>query len=355
MVDWSLARQIARFAAGSEGSASCSPARPPLTLCQQVRDAEREVSRYTGLAVAGKAPGPELIDRAGWAEINLDSLSRLLDPVADRLNQRLEAAGPLAGALRMGAGATLAAEAGLVMGYLSKRVLGQYELSLLAPDVPPRLLFVTPNLERVARDMDVDRESFEGWVAAHEVTHVLQFGGVPWLRRHLGDLVREYLETVDVRIERDSAGALPRLPHPRALVERFAEGGLAALVQTRTQRSLMSRLQAVMAVVEGYSEHVMDAVAPSLVSEPGDLRAAMERRRGTRSPPERVLGRLLGLDLKLRQYEHGRRFCNRVVQAHGIDGLNRVWEEPEALPSLGELARPEDWAERVAGASLASA
>ncbi len=378
MVDWSLARQIARFAAGSErpgtqgGSASfggsspvtsglagtspgCSSAHPPLTLGQQVHRAEREVSRYTGLAVAGEAPRPELIDRASWAEINLESLSRLLAPVADRLDQRLEAAGPLAGALRIGAGATLAAEAGLVMGYVSQRVLGQYELSLLAPEIPPRLLFVTPNLERAARDMDVDRESFEGWVAAHEVTHVLQFGGVPWLREHLGDLVREYMETVDVRIERGSAGALPRLPHPRVLVERFAEGGLAALVQNRTQRSLMRRLQAVMAVVEGYSEHVMDAVAPSLVSDHDDLRTAMERRRRARSAPQRILDRLLGLDLKLRQYEHGRRFCDHVVQAHGIDGLNRVWIDPGALPNLSELARPEAWFQRVAGASLASA
>ncbi|MDQ3587902.1 MAG: zinc-dependent metalloprotease [Actinomycetota bacterium] len=350
MVDWSLARRIARFAAGSEGL-------PPSAgnLGEQVRFAHREVSRYTGLALAGEGPSPELIDRASWAEINLDSLSQLLDPVAGRLDQRLGAAGPLTGALRIGADATLAAEAGLVMGYVSQRILGQYELSLLAPDVPPRLLFVAPNLERAARDMDVDRESFEGWVAAHEVTHVLQFGAVPWLREHLGGLVREYVETVDVRIERGGAGGLPRLPHPRALVERFAEGGLAALVQTRTQRQLMNRLQAVMAVVEGYSEHVMDAVAPRLVYEHEELRAAMERRRRTRSAPERVLCRLLGLDLKLHQYEHGRRFCDRVVRVCGIEGLNRVWDGPQALPNLTELARPDTWAERVAGDPLTPA
>ena len=350
MVDWSLARQIARFAAGSQ-----APAAYAGDLPRQVDAAQREVSRYTGLTVDGSPPVPELIDRRVWAEINLKSLSRLLEPVAGRLDRRLAAAGPLAGALRIGADATLAAEVGLVMGYLSQRVLGQYELSLLAPDIPPRLLFVVPNLERAAHEMDVDRHSFEGWVAAHEVTHVFQFGAVPWLREHLGGLVGEYMETVDVRIERGSAGGLPRLPHPRVLVERFAEGGLAALVQTRTQRRLMSRLQAAMAVVEGYSEHVMDVVAPNLVSEHEDLRAAMVRRRAARSAPERVIGRLLGLDLKLRQYEQGRRFCDRVVHKHGIEGLNRVWEGPEALPTLAEIARPDAWARRLAGASLASA
>ena len=350
MVDWSLASQIARFTAGS--------AEVPGTesdLEERVGRAEEEVSRYTGLAVAGPTPAPELVGRAAWAECNLESLSRLLDPVARRLERRLGAAGPLAGALRIGAGATLAAEAGLVMGYVSQRVLGQYELSLLAPDIAPRLLFVGPNLERAARELEVDRASFEGWVAAHEVTHVLQFGGVPWLREHLGALVREYLDTVEVRIERGSAGGVPHLPQPRVLVERYARGGLLALVQTSSQRRLLSRLQALMAVVEGYSEHVMDAVAPSLVPEHEDLRAAMERRRATRSAPERMLQRPLGLDLKLRQYDLGRRFCDAVAEARGIEGLNRVWEGPEALPSLRELARPRDWAERMSDAPLAAA
>ncbi len=350
MVDWSLARQIARLAAGSEG-----PGTTAGSLSVQVDDALSEVSRYTGLTLTGQPPAPEIVDRAGWAEINLDSLARLLEPVAGRLDRRLAAAGPLAGALRLGADATLAAEAGLVMGYLSQRVLGQYELALLAPDVPPRLLFVTPNVEKAAADMGVDRESFEGWVAAHEVTHVVQFGAVPWLREHLARLVREYMDTVDVRIGHGDAGALPRLPNPRKLVERFTEGGLAGLVQTRTQRRLMSRLQATMAVIEGYSEHVMDAVAPNLVSEHEGLRDAMERRRGSRSAPERVLSRLLGLDMKLRQYEEGRLFCDSVVAEHGIEGLNHVWDGPEALPNLAELRRPEAWSARVAAATFAPA
>jgi coenzyme F420 biosynthesis associated uncharacterized protein len=349
MVDWSLARQIARFASGGD-----EPVDLGVDLGAWARRAEGAVGRYTGLALAEPAPPPRSISRSEWADLNLTTLSDMLDPVAGRLESRLGAAGPLAGALRAGASATLAAEAGLVMGYVSQRVLGQYELSLLQPEAPASLLFVTRNLDRAVRDLAVDRDSFVGWVVTHELTHVFQFQGVPWLRDHLGGLMREYLDTVEVRIERGAAGGLPSLPDPTKLVSAFREGGLAALVQTREQRDIMRRIQATMAVVEGYSEHVMDALAPELLSAPEGLRVAMERRRASRSAPERVLQRLLGLDMKMRQYELGAAFCEAVVQRAGIEGLNHVWDGPEALPDLRELSDPDAWLERVAAAPAAA-
>jgi coenzyme F420 biosynthesis associated uncharacterized protein len=233
------------------------------------------------------------------------------------------------------------------MGYVSQRVLGQYELSLLQPEVPPRLLFVGPNLARATRDMRVDRDSFLGWIVIHELTHVFQFSGVGWLRGHLAGLLRSYLETVEVRIERGSAGGLPSLPNPATVVELFHEGGLAALVQTREQRQLMNRMQAVMAVIEGYSEHVMDVLGTRLLPAYEGLREAMDARRRSRSAPERVLQRLLGLDIKLRQYELGKRFCDAVAEREGIEGLNRVWDSPAAMPTLPELSQPDRWAARI--------
>jgi coenzyme F420 biosynthesis associated uncharacterized protein len=346
MVDWSLAGQIARFAAGSD-----APAKLEVDVPALVAETEGEVARHTRLRLAHPVPAPELVGRREWADVNLDSLAQLLDPVAARLDRRLDAAGPLAGALRMGAGATLAAEAGLVMGYVSQRVLGQYELSLMQLEAPPRLLFVAPNLDHAARDLDVDRDSFFGWIVIHELTHVFQFQGVPWLREHLGGLVREYLSSVEVRIERGAAGGLPSLPSPAKIVELFREGGLAALVQTREQQRLLDRMQALMAVIEGYSEHVMDALGERLLPAYAGLREAMSRRRRSRSAPERVIQRLLGLDLKLRQYELGRQFCDAVVAEGGIEGLNRVWDAPEAMPSLRELSAPDSWFRRSSAAA----
>jgi coenzyme F420 biosynthesis associated uncharacterized protein len=350
MVDWSLARQVARLAAGSGGEGGDDP--DIAAVCSEM---EEHVASYTRLRPATPVPGPELVTRAEWASVNLDTLAGLLDPVAERLEGRMEFAGPLAGVLKAGASATLAAEAGLVMGYVSQRVLGQYELSLLGGDAPPRLLFVAPNLRKAVRELRVEPEAFHRWICAHELTHVFQFQGVPWLREHMSGMMREYLASVDVRIDRGAAGGLPSLPNPSRLVEAFREGGLAALVQTREQRALMARVQAAMAVVEGYSEHVMDVIARDAIPGHEKLRSAMDARRRSRSAPERIVERLLGLDFKLRQYELGKRFCDAVADAAGIEGLNRVWDSPEALPTAEELEAPEAWLERLGPAPAAAA
>jgi coenzyme F420 biosynthesis associated uncharacterized protein len=350
MVDWSLARQIARFAAGADDRQ-----RLGFDFDEAAGVALGQVSAYSGLELAGEPPPVREVRRAEWADANLDSLGDLLDPVGERLGDRLGHAGPLAGPLKTAAAATLAAEVGLVMGYMSQRVLGQYEVSLLQPEVPPRLLFVTQNLGRAVRDLEVDADSFLRWVVLHEVTHVLQFSGVTWLREHLGALLREYLATVEVRIDRGAAGGLPSLPDPSQIVERFRDGGLAALVQTREQRQIMERIQCAMAVVEGYSEHVMDVVGADVLPQYDGLREAMESRRRSRSAPERILLRLLGLDQKMKQYEHGKQFCDAVVAEAGIEKLNLVWHAPTALPTAGELRSPAAWIGRLEADPVATA
>src|SRR3954447_22013039 len=340
MVDWSLARQLARLAANA---GSAPPPLPDADFPQLVAQAEQHLREYTGLTPVNGIPAPETVGRAEWAEVNVESLGGLLDPVTDRLGSRFDGAGPFSGPLRSAAGATVAAECGLVLGYMSQRVLGQYELSLLEPERPARLLFVGPNLAKAVNELGIDADSFLRWIVLHEVTHVLQFTGVPWLREHMGSLMREYLATVEVRIDRGAAGGLPSLPNMSDLVERFREGGLVALVQTHEQRQIFDRLQAVMSVIEGYSEHVMDAVGEGVLAEYAGLRDSMERRRRSRSAPERVLQRLLGLDLKMRQYDIGKRFCDAVAEKHGIETLNRVWAEPGAIPTLAEIDDPDAW------------
>ncbi len=350
MVDWGLARQIAALAAGRG-----TEEEPPFDAAALSVEMEPAVAGYTRLALASPTPPAEVVSRAEWASVNLTPLAHILDPVAARLDDRLSFAGPLAGALRMGASATLAAEAGLVMGYLSSRVLGQYDVSLLGAETDPRLLFVGPNLAGAVRDLDVDAEAFGRWICAHELTHVFQFQGVPWLREHMAGLLRRYVETLEVRIEKGSAGGLPSLPDPQKLVSAFREGGLAALVQSPEQRAVMDEVQAAMSVIEGYSEHVMDRVAAEFIPDHEKLRAAMDRRRASRSAPQRIIERLLGFDVKLRQYEQGKKWADEVAALAGIEGLNRVWVSPAALPTAAELRYPKRWLNRTEPPRLTAA
>jgi uncharacterized protein (DUF2342 family) len=379
MVDWSIARRVAGLVARDEDRV----VDPGLDLVALSAEFEARVSSYTRLEPASPIPSPELVSRQGWSDANFQAMAELMKPVEERMNERFDKAGPLAGPLRAGAGAALAAELGLVVGYMSQRVLGQYELSLIAGTANPRLLFVGTNLVGAATTLNVDRDAFVRWVTVHELTHAMQFGGVPWLRDYMGSLLKEYLETVDVKIDPSDDGAdattvdtaspppngAPRgrsggllggaldrlramdLPDPSELADRFRDGGFAALVQNDEQRDVMERMQAAMAVVEGHAEHVMDALAPELVPQHEGLRAAMDARRQSRSAPERVLLRLLGMEMKMRQYKIGKEFCDAVIAAEGIEGLNQVWAGPEALPTLAELERPADWLARQAADS----
>jgi putative hydrolase len=91
----------------------------------------------------------------------------------------------------------------------------------------------------------------------------------------------------------------------------------------------------------------MDAIAAQAIPDHARLRAAMDARRRSRSAPERLIERLLGLNIKLQQYELGKSFCDKVADKAGIEGLNRVWEAPDALPTTAELERPGAWLERT--------
>ncbi len=349
MIDWRIAAQVAETVASAQSTPDPAPFE---AVAGPTEESERLVGAYTGLAVsAGGAgmPAAEPIARRQWIDANLGSMRSVLDPVSDRVGEGL---GPLRGPLSVAAGMVLAGEVGVVSGLLSQRVLGQYEFPVLEPEAPARLLFVSPNLARAAAALEAEPDELLRWVALHETTHALQFGGVAWLRPHLAGLVRELLGSVSVDASRLR---LPQGGDVRSLVDSVREGGLSALVIGPERRETMNRLQAFMAVLEGYAEHVMDAVGADVLSDLPRLRAALEHRRQDRSGVMRLLERLLGFDLKLRQYKQGKAFCDAVVAAGGIAALNRVWEAPELLPTLAEVEAPEQWLARTGGPAAAAA
>jgi coenzyme F420 biosynthesis associated uncharacterized protein len=342
MIDWVIARRIATFVAGT-GDA---PA-PKADLAALATEAQERVVAYTGLQPARPLPPPEGIGRREWVDSNIDSMRLLLDPVLQRAGDNL---GPLKPAMEIGMGIILSTEVGVVVGYLAQRVLGQYELVLLDEAVenrPPRLLFVLPNLGQAVQAFGAEEQQFMTWVALHEVTHAVQFAGVPWLHAHVAGLVRELLTSAEVRLEAPRKLRIPSTDEVKRVLGHLREGDFISIVTTTPERDTLDRVQAVMAVIEGHAEHVMDAVAPDLLPSLPKLRAALDRRRRSQSGLSRLVARLLGLELKLKQYEQGKFFCDAIVRERGPAALQHLWSSPELLPTLAEIRNPDAWIERT--------
>ena len=347
MIDRALTRRIANAVVRANGQARAqedAPARLPGDLVAICADAEARVVQYTGLRPADRLPLPEALARADWIAANVDSVGALLDPIGERLARR----GILSGATRTAAGLLLSAEAGALTGYLSQRVLGQYEFVIIDPDAPARLLFVAANIDSAARRLDVDAEELLTWIAIHEVTHGVQFAGVAWLRPYLADLLRELLASLEIKVDPRTMLRAPSLDRTRALLDAIKEGGLVAVLGGGERGELLDRVQGLMGVVEGHAEHVMDVVGAAALSSLPELRTALDRRRRERSPLLALLERLIGLDAKLRQYEHGKRFCDTIAEVAGPAALHRVFDGPEQLPSVAELRDPAAWMRRTA-------
>ena len=353
-IDWRLAGVVARALAGTG-----SPERALETadLHKAARGSVRLVRDYTGLQTRGRLPAPEVVDRREWIEANIRALRAVSGPLERSIAGSDPLPGPFGAGLRGLAGAAAGVEVGIASGFLAQRVLGQYDVALMGPARPPRLLFVAPNLAEAQEKLGVERGPFLRWIALHEATHVVQFSSVPWLRDHIGGTAEQLLGGAFAGVSAKELAEMARRlfpPDPRRLVGAIRNGDWLSPFATEPRARLLRRLQTTMAVVEGYSEHVMDAVAADMGPGYGELRERLERRRGERNLIEAVMARLLGLELKMRQYSQGKAFCDEVADRRGIETLNKVWSDPAALPRPSELSSPGRWLTRVEGPSWAT-
>jgi uncharacterized protein (DUF2342 family) len=369
-VDWGAAQRIGELIAGSPpfGGVRAAAVEP------LVKEFAGRVSAYSGLEIERELPALELVDRPGWIAANLKSMQPMLAPLTEAMGA---GKGPLAGPLRSASGLLMGVQVGALAGMLSQRVLGQYDLALLDPTVTPRLLLLAPNLAHAAQALNVDRDELVLWVSIHEITHAVQFSGAPWLREYLGGTLKELIDGLQVTLggrpsgedasgeeqqgDGRSGGWMPSLPklggwdlnlgELREMVERARRGELLRLTLGEDRWVLVERMQAAMSLIEGHAEHVMDAVGAEVLPSLPRLRAAMTHRRENRGLPWRVLERLLGLELKMKQYETGKRFCDAIVDDGGPQALALAWSGPDALPTPAELEDPALWIARVPGAS----
>ena len=341
MVDWKLAQRVAEAVAGGDGAGA--PLVAPAELEAMAARAAERVSAYARMQPAVAPPPLEPVGRREWSRANLETMSGTLEPLLERLGS---------GPLQSVGGALVGLEAGGIVGFMGRNVLGQYELALLDPERPPRLLLVAPNLREAARTFEADEAELLEWVVFHEITHAVQFTGVPWLREHLASMLRELLSSVKLEVDPSALLRMPKLQDLRTAWDSVREDGLVHAVAGPERKEVIDRLQAVMALIEGHAEHVMDAAGADVLPSLPKLRESLERRRRDKPPLVKLLERLLGLDLKMRQYLVGKRFCDAVVRDWGIEGLNRAWSAPEHLPTLAELEDPAAWVRRTSVRSV---
>ena len=348
LVDWALAGRTARRLSGQGPATTREEAAAVVReLHEAAAAAVAHVEGLTGLHPVEGGPVPEVavVDRPGWIDANTTGMAALLDPLAGALLERSEnPPGPLATAI--GSRAT-GVQAGGVLAFLSSRVLGQYEVF----GTGGRLLLVAPNIVATEQKLGVDPSDFRLWVCLHEVTHQLQFTAVPWLRPYLESQIAEFVEATDLTADvlRERLQDVLRSVAGAVRGDDDGSEGLMALIKDPRQREVLDRVTAVMSLVEGHAEYVMDGVGPDVVPSVRTLRKRFAQRRKGRGPLDRVMRRLLGLEQKMKQYAEGRIFVGGVIDLVGMDGFNRVWEGPANLPRIEELTAPALWVERVHG------
>jgi coenzyme F420 biosynthesis associated uncharacterized protein len=360
MIDWDVAISTGTRWARPGPQVSLADARRTVAELRDLAGAvQQPVYEVTGLSAgqAGSIGRVAVVDRPGWIRANVDGFRVVLEPLVQHLRERAPG-GSRPGAVMTSVGSRVTGiQAGLILAYLSSRVLGQYEL-FLPPDASPvdgeqpgRLTLVAPNIVMVERELGVDKHDFRRWVCLHEETHRLQFTAVPWLRDYVQSQMTEFL----LASELDPAAILQRIRAAADAVAGAVRGGdgssLIDAVATPRQREIMDRLTSVMTLVEGHGDYVMDAVGPQVVPSVAQIRERFNARRGSSGRVEQAIRRILGIELKMKQYAEGSRFVRAVVDEVGMAAFNKVWTSPETLPTREEFARPLAWVERVASGS----
>jgi coenzyme F420 biosynthesis associated uncharacterized protein len=342
-VDYDFAKRTGRaiVKAGPEVSAE-EAAQIVADLRSAAAEAVEPVAETSGLRAPEGAPAPLVVDRGGWISANVDSFEAMLTPIVEKLaSTRKNLPGPTAAAI---GGKVTGAELGGLLAFLSSKVLGQYDL---APGGTPRLLLVAPNIVQVERQLEVDPHDFRRWVAMHEETHRVQFTAVPWLREHLISSSQQLAADLAPTPE-DIGSRLQQLATRLPEVIRSGEG-IGQLFTTAEQRARIADLTAVMSLLEGHADVVMDDVGPLVIPSVALIRSKFDRRRNSAVGIDRLLRKLLGLEAKMRQYRDGATFVRAVMDHVGRDGLAVVWTSPETLPRATEIIDPEAWVRRVHG------
>jgi coenzyme F420 biosynthesis associated uncharacterized protein len=350
VIDWAKARETATRM--NKGDALTANERERLNAYyfDLVEKCVPIVSEYTGTSLPNGAPQTFAFDRVDWINANLESFQRMFKAI-DELNAKKT----LSGFSRIWHGLNqkvLSYQIGVVLGYMGRRVLGQYDLALLGREQVTetgKLYYVEPNIRGIEAKLGLPREDFRMWLALHETTHAFEFEGHPWVRDHFNGLLDRYMNFVNEDAEQLKQGLKGLKVFAERVRNRESGGnGWIEAFMNKDQRALFNEMQAMMCVVEGYSNHVMNAVGKTLLPTYDVIARKFEERQAQRTQAEQLFAKLTGLDVKMEQYRAGEKFIDAIVAARGQDAARLVWHAAEFLPNMKEIRDPNLWLERTA-------
>jgi coenzyme F420 biosynthesis associated uncharacterized protein len=345
LIDWDAVRDIAHRRLG--------PAAAPISAAERAAAEafyratllriEPIVAEEIGSELPEALETPAVVDRLQWVDLNLATFKVLFERIERTLLVAQEGPDTAGRAVSRWLNRTVGnQQLGFMLAFLGRKVLGQYDVSLLAAGpIRGRLHFVEPNIVGTAAALRVPRDEFRTFIALHEATHAFEFEAHPWLRPYFSGLVAETVE----QLAAESGGLMGRVREAMA----GGEGHWLERIMTPGQRETFNRTQALMSLLEGYSNHVMNAAGERILPGFAELHERFERRGERRTGLERAIMRLTGLDLKMEQYAAGERFADRVIAERGREFLNRVWTGPQQLPTLDEIRNPDQWIARIEG------
>jgi len=346
LIDWSAVRRTAVQVSQTEQAPVRNRAVAREQYTQMVRRSEPLIAQYLQVELPEPIQRVVVMDRREWLEANITNFTELFRFIED-LYQRNTS--PQTVGAMMAAGVNrrvMSVQVGVLLGVLARKVLGQYDLSLLAPEPSGgALYFVEPNIDRIQRHLCLDAHDFRLWIALHETTHAYEFEAYPWVREHFNALLRRYFDTVNEQLQGFKGGLGPVIAR---ILENWGKGQhWMETLQTPAQRAIFNELQALMSLVEGYSNHIMNAIGEQVLPNFAEIERRIEERKGSKTLAEQLFNRITGMDLKLQQYQQGQHFVDTIVRQRGITFATKVWQRPENLPTMDEIRNPDRWIARI--------
>jgi coenzyme F420 biosynthesis associated uncharacterized protein len=347
LIDWQQARKVALRVSQWEQAPLENRVHRQEQYMRLVKRSEPLIADYLGVDLPEPISRVYVVDRREWLEANFTSFEQLFKPIEDMYEHNKVGRTALAVLLGDFNGRMLGAQIGMLLGFLGKRVLGQYDLSLLSPepDGGGALYYVEPNIARIQTRLGLNDEDFRLWIALHETTHAFEFEAYPWVRNHFNGLLQQYFDQLNTQLNNLTRG-LPNVL-TRIVQNIGSDRHWIELVLTPEQHHIFEQLQALMSLVEGYSNHIMNAIGSQLLPSFHIIEQRMEQRQKSRTLLEQLFYRLTGMDLKMAQYQQGEAFVNEVVRQRGIAFASQVWERAENLPTLDEIRHPHKWMQRM--------